>query len=137
MDILSASNNKTADLYRQDSLVKNLERTAQNADKGKDEKELMDACVEFESYFTNLLLKQMRATVDSDGGFIKKNQGERMFTEMLDEETSANIAKGGNGIGLAQALYEQMKRSTVGITYDEYLEKAQNLNEEPIVEVEA
>ena len=123
MDILSASNGRTADLYRQQNLSRNLEQTARNAEQNTDDAQLMQACVEFEAYFTNLLFKQMRSTINSEGSFIKKNQGEKIFTEMLDEEISSNMANGNNGIGLATSLFEQMKRANVGITYEQYLEK--------------
>ncbi len=76
----------------------------------KDTKELKKACVEFESYFLQLMLKEMRNTVTSKDGALPKGQEEQMFQEMLDEENSKNIASG-RGIGLADMMFRQMTKN--------------------------
>lgn len=80
-----------------------------NAVSNKDDKDLKEACQEFESYFIQTMYKAMRKTVNSSDGFIKKNQGEVIFQEMLDEENSKSAAMHG-GIGLASMMYKQMVR---------------------------
>ena len=136
MDILSANNSSTAEMYRQQGLANKLEKTSQKTGQNGDNEALMQACVEFEAYFTNLLFKQMRSTINTEGSFIKKNQGEKIFTEMLDEEISNDFAKGANGMGLAKSLYEQMKRANTGITYEQYLEQ-QNIGTDVAPNVKA
>ena len=115
MDVLKAPN------YNIASDTHAVEAALNKADK-KDE-ELMNACVEFESYFLNMMFKEMRKTIDYSDSLIKRNQGEIMFTEMLDEENSKSIARGNNGLGLAQSLYQQMQHGVNSITYEEYLSK--------------
>lgn len=69
---------------------------------------LMDACREFEAYFLNTMLKQMRATVP-DGGLTEKSMARDIFESMYDEQLSIEMAKG-QGIGLAKDLYRQLAR---------------------------
>lgn len=73
--------------------------------------ELLHACQEFESYFLNLLFKEMRKTVgENDNALLKKSNAEKIFQEMLDEQISISASKTG-GIGLAAFMYKQMKRN--------------------------
>lgn len=63
---------------------------------------------EFESLFLNQMMKTMRSTID-EGGLVEKGPGEEMFTSMLDEETSRNMAFApGGGMGLADQLTSQL-----------------------------
>ena len=63
----------------------------------------------FESYFIQIMLREMRRTIPDDGGLIPKSQAERIFTEMLDEQKSKEMARAG-GIGLAQVIVQQLTR---------------------------
>ncbi|MBF0170573.1 MAG: rod-binding protein [Nitrospinae bacterium] len=68
---------------------------------------------EFESVFLNQVLKTMRSTV-GESGLIKKGPGEELFTSMLDEETSRNMAfTPGGGMGLADQLTAQLVGRTI------------------------
>ncbi|MFT9495702.1 rod-binding protein [Anaerosolibacter sp.] len=78
-------------------------------DKTQDEKKLMQACKDLESVFVNMMFKNMRATVPSDG-FIEKSFGRETFESMLDEEIAKTIGKG-QGVGLAQQMYKQLSRN--------------------------
>jgi flagellar protein FlgJ len=78
-------------------------------DKNQDSQKLMQACKELESVFVNMMFKNMRATVPSDG-FIEKSFGRETFEGMLDEEIAKTIGKG-QGIGLAQQMYKQLSRN--------------------------
>jgi len=69
----------------------------------KDEKELREACQDFESIFVNMLLKEMRKSVPSSSS----SYAENTFTEMLDEELANEMSKGG-GIGIADMMYKQL-----------------------------
>lgn len=72
-----------------------------------DEK-LMEACKEFESYFIQMMYKEMEKTVDKSDSFIKESQGEKIFKDLLIQEQSKSMAFDGRGIGLAEQLYKQM-----------------------------
>jgi len=72
-----------------------------------DDAALFEAAVEFEAYFIEMMLRAMRDTVNTDQGILPPNEGERIFREMLDEETARNAARAG-GIGLAQQIFRQM-----------------------------
>lgn len=78
-------------------------------DKKQDAQKLMQACKDLESVFVNMMFKNMRATVPSDG-FIEKSFGRETFEGMLDEEIAKTIGKG-QGVGLAQQMYKQLSRN--------------------------
>ncbi|MDF2545678.1 MAG: hypothetical protein K0R93_576 [Anaerosolibacter sp.] len=78
-------------------------------DKKQDAQKLMQACKDLESVFVNMMFKNMRATVLSDG-FIEKSFGRETFEGMLDEEIAKTIGKG-QGVGLAQQMYKQLSRN--------------------------
>lgn len=73
----------------------------------KADRELREACESFESYFIQTMFREMRKTSFDENGFIAKSQAEKMFTDMMDEETAKTAAKTG-GIGLADMMYKQM-----------------------------
>jgi flagellar protein FlgJ len=93
------------DIARTDSFRAELDKAAAA---GNDEK-LMEAAKEFESYFINMLYKQMRSTINYTGGLFERSAAEVTFQDMLDEQYSA-IATESGGIGLAEHIYEQMKQ---------------------------
>ncbi|MCL1845443.1 MAG: rod-binding protein [Defluviitaleaceae bacterium] len=61
----------------------------------------------FESYFLNMMFRNMRSVDFDADGFIPRGNAERVFTEMLDE-TIADKAATQGGFGLADMLYAQM-----------------------------
>ena len=71
----------------------------------KDDAKLKEACEGFESYFLNMMLKEMRKTVpESETG---NSYAMGMYQEMLDEEITKTASKG-RGIGIADAMYNQL-----------------------------
>ena len=69
---------------------------------------LKKSCQDFEAMFIDQMYKTMRkATLD--GGLVKKNAGELIFTEMLDTEM-AGIAAADSKNGLGAMLFEQMQK---------------------------
>ena len=65
----------------------------------KDEKELREACQEFEATFINMLFKEMRKTAGSgDSNFALDT-----YQQMFDDEI-ANKASKGNGIGICGGI---------------------------------
>lgn len=92
--------------------------------------ELMEVCKDFEAYFTEQIMKAMVKMSDVDGDSDNNNIystmfgmsdvsdsgmntlssffGDQMVTKMAEH---ASEAQGGQGLGIAQMLYEQMKRN--------------------------
>ncbi len=77
-----------------------------NLDKMPD-KELMEACKSFETYFVEQVVKAMRKTIPNNE---EKNDYINYFGDMLYEKYSENITDSGE-LGIAQMLYESMKRN--------------------------
>jgi Rod binding domain-containing protein len=78
---------------------------------GEKDGKLKKACQEFESVFTQELLKSMRKTIDKCDLF-HGGQGEEIYESMLDMEMSkATINKGING--LANMLYQQLTGNNI------------------------
>ncbi|MGB9730878.1 MULTISPECIES: rod-binding protein [Calditerrivibrio] len=71
------------------------------------EKQLKQACEDFEALFYDMVMKSARKTVSNDG-IIKRSFGEDVFTEMLDSKFSEEIAKSTKG-GLKDILFNQLK----------------------------
>ena len=73
--------------------------------------ELMDACKQFEAYFLEQVFKQMAKTVNLTG------DGDKSTSNLVDffkDNTIAELATQStesNSLGLAQMLYDQMKRN--------------------------
>lgn len=77
------------------------------------EEELLDACKQFESYFMEQVFKSMLETTkvfskDDENGYASKMVD--YFKDFAVQELCENATEG-NGIGLANTLYEQMKRN--------------------------
>lgn len=93
--------------------AKGFEEALTSAAEAQDKAKLKTAAQEFESYFIQMMFKEMRGTVPTDG-LIPKNNAEQIFQSMLDEEVAANAAEG-QGIGLAKMIYEQMTRENYSV----------------------
>lgn len=74
--------------------------------------ELMDVCKQFESYFLEQVLKSMEKTVlkDETNTTTYSNSMLDFFTDEARQKIAADSTES-NGLGLAQSLYEQMKRN--------------------------
>lgn len=87
----------------------------------KDDKELREACQEFEATFINMLFKEMRKTVGSgDSNFALDT-----YQQMFDDEI-ANKASKGNGIGIADMMYNQLS-ARLNNTYKSVNETIENV----------
>ena len=75
------------------------------------DEELMDACKQFEAYFLEQVFKEMVKTIPSE----KESSGSTssMLVYYKDEmiQNIASESTETNSLGLAQMLYEQMKRN--------------------------
>lgn len=81
-----------------------------SVDKDSSDEELMAVCKDFESYFVQKVIEQARASIldneeDKDGGEYLK-----MFGDTLNQSLAETITENG-GTGLAQQLYDSMKRN--------------------------
>ena len=69
---------------------------------------LRKSCREFEAIYINEMYKAMRKTVP-DSGLFKKDMSSELYKEMLDMEMAKQTASG-KGMGIGEAMYEQLKR---------------------------
>lgn len=88
--------------------VKDLGRLRQSAQQNSPEA-LKAAARQFEALFLNMVMKSMREATPQDGLF--DSQQSRMYTSMLDQQFSQNLAS--RGVGLADVLIRQLSSHAV------------------------
>ena len=104
---MTNSSNTSNDLSSKFALdVKDMGSLRQSAKAGSPEA-LKTAATQFEAMFVNMMMKSMRDATPQDG--MMDSQQTKMFTTMLDQQTSQNIAK--KGIGLSDMLIRQLSKS--------------------------
>lgn len=111
MDISSLSSmySQFADTVKSSAETEKLTNKLQNNKDASDD-ELMEVCKEFEAYFMEQVYKEMMKTVP------KNDEGSSsMLVDYFKEQAVSEIAgqsvDSGKGVGLAQSLYEQMRRN--------------------------
>lgn len=87
--------------------VKGMDGLRQSA-KARDPAALKEAATQFEAMFINMMMKSMRDATPQDG--VLDSQQSKMYTSMLDQQTSQNLAK--RGTGLADVLMRQLSNTT-------------------------
>ncbi len=102
-----------ADIYKTQSqgTASKLEgRLDTDYSKATDE-ELMDACKQFEAYFMEQMFKEMMKTIpkSEETSSYTTNLMDYYKDNMVQELASSSTEQ--NSLGLAQMLYEQMKRN--------------------------
>lgn len=98
------TNNTSSTDKLSDTLSKDLSKAT--------DEELMSVCKEFESYFMEQIFKSMKKMVPEHE--YEDNSSKTMMEYYQDELMSKyakNATETGQGLGLAQMLYEQMKRN--------------------------
>ena len=85
--------------------VKNKKNLSQDEDQKKDAK-VREVADLYEKYFLKEMMKQMRSTV-TEGGFMKANNAEKIFTEQLDDQYSSEWNKRG-GFGISDMIYKDL-----------------------------
>lgn len=85
---------------------KGLESLKQSARQNSPDS-LKAAAKQFEALFMNMIMKSMREATPQDGLF--DNQQTKMYTSMLDQQMSQNMAS--RGVGLADVLIRQLSSS--------------------------
>ncbi len=112
MDISSLTSGYT-DLYvtQQSQTASKLESELDADFTQKTEDELMSACKEFEAYFLEMMFKEMMKTIpkDEESSSYTTNIMDYYQDSMLQELAADSTDT--NPLGLAQQLYEQMKRN--------------------------
>jgi flagellar protein FlgJ len=104
---MTNSSNTSNDLSSKFALdVKDMGSLRQSAKAGSPEA-LKTAATQFEAMFVNMMMKSMRDATPQDG--MMDSQQTKMFTTMLDQQTSQNIAK--KGIGLSDMLIRQLSKT--------------------------
>ena len=76
------------------------------ADADDGNRQAREACAEFEALFINMMLKELRSTVNKSG-LMDGGKAEELYTGLMDTQISRDLATQG-GIGLAAMLYRQM-----------------------------
>ena len=98
----------TSDYWQSVTNTKDLESSLSSDMTTKTEDELMDVCKEFEAYFVEQMFKAMEKMVpeseDSENAYVN------MFGDMLTQEYASSAVEH-EDFGIAQMLYEQMKRN--------------------------
>lgn len=74
--------------------------------------ELMDACKQFEAYFVEQMFKAMMKTIPSES----ENSGSMnsmldYYKDQMIQSVAEETSNQNGGLGLAQMLYEQMRRN--------------------------
>ena len=95
--------NDYSDIYNKNSSAGNIKNKLESTDYSKStDDELMDACTEFEAYFVEQAFKAMQKMVP---------ENEEYFGDTLVQEYVKSATNQGDGFGIANMLYEQMKRN--------------------------
>ena len=89
--------------------TKGLSELKQSAKDGSPDA-LKGAATQFEAMFINMMMKSMRDATPQEG--LLDNQQSKVFTSMLDQQMSQNLAK--RGVGLADVLVRQLSAQAAG-----------------------
>ena len=87
-----------------------------------DDEELMEACKEFEAYFLEMVMKEMTKGINFAGE--NADSGNSTLVDFYKDKTISSLAEQtteSSPLGLAQQMYEQMKRTSQAPSADEIL----------------
>ena len=71
--------------------------------------ELKEACQGFEAIFVKSMLKNMRNSLPGESLFETDNHGMDIYKSMHDEYLSEALSKQGQGIGISEFLYNELR----------------------------
>ncbi|HKL98526.1 MAG TPA: rod-binding protein [Mobilitalea sp.] len=97
----SITANMASDKVKTDNLKKKL------TDNAATDEELMEVCKSFETYMIEQVMKEMKKSVSSEE---EDNDYLKQFGDILYEEYAKNATEN-ESLGIAQMLYESMKRN--------------------------
>ncbi len=75
------------------------------------DEEMMDACEEFEVYLLQKMFQSMEESAKVFSDEEEENDYVNMFRDNMYEAMAQDMVSGGQGLGLAQTLYESMVQS--------------------------
>lgn len=102
----------TSNLTSVDSKAQSLQNTLQSDLSQASDEQLKEVCKDFEAYFTEMVFKEMMNSVpDNSQSDSATKQAKDYYKEQLIQTWADMSAEGGRGIGLADQLYEQIKRN--------------------------
>lgn len=111
MDIGGIPSLQTDYLEAQNAAEAKLKETISNTDYSQaTDDELLSACKQFEAYFLEQVFKEMQKTVDC----MKTDDSSNSLVDYFKDSAIQDLASTSTeiqGLGLAQTLYEQMKRN--------------------------
>ena len=100
-----------ADLYADNTSTSSLDTTLNKDYSSADNDELMDVCKDFEAYFTEQIFNALQKMVPEEEDQSSTTKTTLCyFKDMLTQEYAKSSTEG-EGLGIAQMLYEQMKRN--------------------------
>ena len=114
MELGNMSSLYTGFLQTQNTTGSKLKETVNNADYSEaSDEELLEVCKQFESYFLEQVFKEMQKTVDciKDDNSSSPNNNLVDFFKDSAIQSLASTSTETQGLGLAQIMYEQMKRN--------------------------
>ena len=96
------------------------------------EDELLSACQQFEAYFIEQIYKGMMKTVpQSESTSNYTSMVTDFYKDQMMQSMAEQTTKQNGGVGLAQMLYEQMKRNYgIGVVHPGQLSEEETVNEE-------
>lgn len=110
---MSLSVENLSSYYNMDtSSTSKLEETLNSDLSTATDDELMEVCKDFEAYFTEQMLKAMQKMIpeSSENMSSSTRQLQDYYKEQMVQSLAEQSAEG-EGLGIAQMLYEQMKRN--------------------------
>lgn len=95
----------------QDASANKVKSTIEGTDSSSSDDELMSACKQFESYFLEQMFKEMMKTIpESEDTSSSNSQLMDYYKDEMVQQIASDSTEQ-NSLGLAQMLYEQMKRN--------------------------
>ena len=97
--------------YANNERLEKMKADWEEKNKGTEDEQLMDACKQFEAYFIEQMYKGMMKTIPTNEN--TSNYTATMMDYYKDQmvQSMAEESTAQGGFGLAQMLYEQMKRN--------------------------
>ena len=109
MDINNVYNQYITDTASTTAKTSSLDKTLDKDMANATDDELMDVCKEFEAYFLEQIFKGMKATVVPAEEDTSMNMAD-YFEDNMYQQYAKDASEQGD-YGIAQMLYEQMKRN--------------------------
>ena len=104
---LGSSTTSTASLK---STASAEQLTSQIEDAGTDE-EMMSACQDFEAYLLQKMFENMEKSAILFEDDEEENENTEMFGDQMYQSMAETMVSSGQGLGIAQMLYESMSRN--------------------------